>query len=1027
MRKDFVKTVIERKLFIIIVVIMLMLSGVYSYISIPKQNFPEVVLPVASVSAVYPGAYAEDMEELVTKKLEETVMTLHGFDNCTTQTTDGVSAVMVSLDMSLSKESVNESFDDLRLKIDNLKGTLPSGVTNLSVDTDIMDTAGLLLAVTGDGISGDEMAQRTNELKDKLKLLEGVNKVKVVGEQLSEVLITVDSSKLNSMDISLAELASIISAQNSLIPTGTLDVGDNVIKLNSSGKFESIDEIKNIVIWASPRTGIIKTLSDVADVEVSIPDDSPRYYYIKNPSTVVALYFDSGINVVSMGDSIRNTVDEFSKTLPDNIQVNEIYFQSDVVNTAVNGFVLNLLESIVLVLVVVMVGMSLRNGIVVSIAIPLAILTSFILMPVFRVEIQFVSLAALIVVLGMLVDNSIVVNDSIQTRLDHGEDRFNAAVHGTAEVAVPVFVSMLTTVAGFSSLLTLSGAYKQLAYSLPVVIIACLIVSFLVSLFVTPLMSYFFLKKSKKKKGDSAGKLAKVYDRLFQAAFNNKQKTILLAIVFFLICASSIVFIDLEIVAKADKDVVTVEIDGNSETDIHKTEKVIEQIQDVLDEQPEVKYYLSSVGMGIPRYDYSVLPKGQGSDVGDIFVRIDLSKGNRFENTGAMVEYLQNELDTRVTGGKLVVDELGVMAMTTKPVEMRVFSDNLDDLNEATDKIAKVMKGIEGTKNVDLTRDVATYSYYVDMDTNNLNTLGLSKAEVQNELSIALLGRDVSLYRENGKEYNVVLESDLSSPEMLENYKVKSSASGVKYALHQFSDLTLFPQLTVINRLDGQRGRAVGCYAAAGNSSISLQSELEKQLKNIEFPDSVRVEKSGEKKEYINLIGSIIGAAAVSFVLIFMILIVQFNSIKKALMVFISFPFGAVAGIAGLYITGQKLSLFALLGIISLMGCVLANAIVLIEFINEEKSKGINSLDACKLAGAKRFRPILMSTMTTVLGLFPLAIGGDTLFIPMSILLMFGLAVSMVMNLILVPIVYYMVDSRDEDMHTQVGYYGVEG
>ncbi|MDD2620838.1 MAG: efflux RND transporter permease subunit, partial [Syntrophomonadaceae bacterium] len=520
-----------------------MLIGLYSYMSIPKQNFPEVVLPVAAVTVVYPGASAEDMEELVTKKVEGTVMTLDGFDSCTSDVHENYTTIMVSLDMDLTQEEVDKSFDDLRLKVDSLQATLPSGVTQISVNTDIMDTAGLLVAVTASDVSGDELSQRANELKDQLKLIDGVKKVELSGEQLSEVHITADVNKLNGMDLSLAELASIISAQNSLVPAGTIDIDHNVITVSSSGKFESIDEIKNIIVGASESTGIIYKLSDIATVNKSIPDDHPGYYYNNEPSTLLTLYFDTGINVVTMTDSIRDAIEDFSKTLPDNIQVHEVYLQSDVVETAIAGFVKNLIEAIVLVLLVVMVCINLRNSLVVSVAIPLSILSTFILLPRFGVDIQFVSLAALIVVLGMLVDNSIVVSDAIQTRLDSGQDRYDAAVKGTMAVAQPVFVAMLTAVAGFSSLLTLSGVYKQLSFSLPVVIITCLVICSLVSLLVTPLMSYFFLKKNESEKENKFQKFTRVYDKFFQAAFNNRKKTIIGALIFLIVCASSVAVI----------------------------------------------------------------------------------------------------------------------------------------------------------------------------------------------------------------------------------------------------------------------------------------------------------------------------------------------------------------------------------------------------------------------------------------------------------------------------------------------------
>jgi len=1009
MKSSFVKTIIEKKLLVIILVIMAAAGGMASYLSIPKQHFPEVVLPVAAVSVVYPGASAKDMEELVTKKLEAVVRETEGIDSCTTTTRNNVCVAMVVLNLDISREEADASFDDLRIRVEKLRASLPSGVTSISVDTDVMDTAGLILAVTGDNVSGDELGQRTEDLSDQLKLLDGVRKVEVYGKQDSEVAIHVDAKRLNALDVSLAELSSLVGAQNSMIPTGTIDVGNSKITVNSSGKFENLDEIRNIVVGRSDIGSIIR-LSDIAEIGIEEPEDSAYYTYNKHKANLIVLYFNTGINVVDFGDSIRDCIREYRELLPETIQVNEVYFQPDVVSDAIGNFLNNLLMSIALVLVVVMVGMNFRNGLVVSIAIPLAILINFIVMRIMGTEIQFISLAALIIVLGMLVDNAIVVSDSIQTKLDAGMERKQAAIEGTQEVAVPVFISMLTTVSAFASLLALTGAYRQVAFTLPVVIITCLVASFLISVCVTPLFSYFLLKPSSEKK-DGSQKLAQLYDKLFSRAFFHRGRTILAAVVFLLICAASISFIDLQVIPKAFKDVVTIEVEGTDENDLEKTESLIRKIEAILEEQPETLYYLSGIGTGIPRYDYSIQPKSQGNQVGDIFVRIDLSKGGRFQETYEMVKHLQNELDSRI-GGTILVDELGIMAGTTKPVEMKLYSENLDDLNEAAEIAAELLSGIEGTKNVDSGQEVSTYNYYINMDTKKLNSLGLMKGEVQNELSIALMGRDVSVYRENGKEYQVMLDSDLRDQAALNNYRIKASSSGNKYALQQFADVELKPEISSITRLDGRLGRTVGCYNISGYSDIMIQMEWEKRLEEQEFPESVTFEKSGQKHDFIEVIMSIAGVAVLSIVIIFLILIFQFNSIRIPLLIFVSVPFGIVAGIAGLFITGEKLTFFALLGCISLLGCVLANAIVLVEFIMEEQKRGAALEEACRQAGQKRFRPILMSTMTTVLGLIPLGFGSDALFIPMARLMMAGLAVAMVINLVLVPIIYYMMEKK---------------
>ncbi|KAF5056866.1 Multidrug resistance protein MdtB [anaerobic digester metagenome] len=266
-----------------------------------------------------------------------------------------------------------------------------------------------------------------------------------------------------------------------MIPIGDIDINDSVMTVNSNGKFESLDEIRNIVIGQS-AAGTITRLSDIADIQIQNPEDSAHYTYNKEDANLIALYFDSGINVVNFGDSIRQCIGQYCNYIPSNIQVHEVYFQPDVVSDAVNSFIWNLLESIILVLIVVMLGMNFRNGLVVSVAIPLSILINFVVMKLMGTEIQFVSLAALIIVLGMLVDNAIVISDAIQTNLDIGMERKSAVIEGTKKMIMPVFISMLTTVSAFASLLALSGAYRQLAFTLPVVIITCLVASFFVSI-----------------------------------------------------------------------------------------------------------------------------------------------------------------------------------------------------------------------------------------------------------------------------------------------------------------------------------------------------------------------------------------------------------------------------------------------------------------------------------------------------------------------------------------------------------------
>lgn len=1010
MSKRFISALLERRILVIIIVIMIIFGGFGSYMSIPKQHFPPVVIPMAAVTVIYPGATAEDMETLVCEKVEETVTTLDGFDYCNSEISDNMCTVTIMFDLDISTEQVDASCADLRNKMYDLKSSLPSGVANIVVSTDLLEVAEVVVAISGEDISEDELTERTENLKNALKVVDGVKKVTIKGDVSSQIRITVDTDKLNMYNLSMSDIVSLINAQNSIIPTGDMNIDGSDVTVYSSSKFENIDEIKNIVIAVDSNSKVITKLSDIAEIKKTIPDNSAHYLYNKKRTNVVAVYFEDGINSVSMRKPIRESLDKYKETLPKNIHLNEVIFQPDEVQGSIDDFVVNLIESILLVIIVIMVGMNFRNAVVVALAIPLAIFGNFLIMPIIGVNVQFISLAALIVVLGMLVDNAVVVSNEIQNNLEKGMDRKQAVVEGTSAVIVPVFISMLTTVSAFAALITLTGVYRQLAISIPIVIITCLIVSFLVSVVVTPIISYYLLKAKKiKSDKEKDGFLIRAYNYIFNIAFNHKIRTFALAFILLIICVIPLKGIERESGPKAGKPIITIDVKTYNSKSIQETEHIVNSIQDILDEQPENEYYLSGVGIGIPRYDFSVSPKSTKDSVGDIFWKIDLEKGGRFKKLADLVDYLQIELDSRVGGATILVDELAVMSLPSKTVAVEIYSEVPEDLNEAERIINSIIQDIPGAKGIESNKEFDTYSYYVDMDVLKLNTLGVTKAEAQKELFYALGGTTVSTYRYGNKEYDVFLESNINSKEKLEEFKVKSSSNGSKFSVDQFANVILKAQPEKITKIDGRRGREVGCYCGSQYSSIAIQNKLEEEIeKRDDIPKSVKIEYAGDSKKFNEMVGTIKTAALVSLIVMFIILLIQFGSLKKVGMVFVSVPFGVVAGVLLLKICGLKLSFFALIGIISLLGCVLSNAIVLVDFINTELKNGAELEDACKIAGAKRVRPICMSTMTTVLGLLPLALFGDALFVPMAVLMMAGLAVSMLINLIFVPIIYYL-------------------
>lgn len=1005
---SFIAHVLKRRTLIFMMMLLCLIAGIISYIVIPKQHFPKVIVPAGIVKVIYPGASAEDIEQLAAEKVEHAVMEMNGFDKCETTIINNGFAVTVVLNMDLSQKEVDDSFDDLRKRLEVLD--LPEGVTSVTVDDDIMEICEAVYAMTGENISRDELSQRCGEVANLLRDVDGVRKVRLFGDINSRVKITVNTDKLNNQPVSMAEIAAIIKNQNSAIPTGSIKTDGSDIDVTTNCRFRSLKDIEDLVVNITDD-GVVTTLKDIADIRMEVPDDEQYFMYNKDNATVIGVYFDEGLNTVSEGKKVSAAIADYSATLPDNIHLDPIALQSEDVEKSVNDFVVNLVESVLLVILVIMVGMNFRNAFVVSFAIPLAIFANFIGMRLFGLDIQFVSLAGLIVVLGMLVDNAIVVSDAVQKNLDKGMERREAVIQGTQSVIVPVFISMLTTISGFSSLFTLPGAYHQLCFTFPSVIVISLIASFTVSIFVTPLMSLIILRVTPPKK-QKQSLAVRIYNRVFAFAFKYRLLTITLAIIFILVCASSLLFIDFQVKPKAFKDVVTIEVNSDV-NDMSATRKMIDDIQLILDEQPETKYYLSCVGGGIPRYDYAILPKSNMDDIGDIYVKIDLKDSSRFKYTWQMVDYLQAELNKRVGGGMILVDEIDIFKLTTKPVELTLKGDDLEDLNEAEGIVNSVFMDMEGAKGYRNNSQIPTYDYFVDVNDLKINTIGMFRAEAQNELSLALMGRNISTYKNGTAEYPIMLDSDIQNETQLKEFKIKASTTGTKHPLRQFADVSLNTEVSKITRIDGRRGRTVGCYNASSYSYITMQNKLEDILNKTDMPAGITVEHTGARKDFMELSGDIIKAGIVSLFLIIIILMIQFSSFKKVLLVLISIPFGAMSGIAFLYLTGQKLTFFAMVGSISLLGCVLANAIVLVDFIDNEIAQGVSVHDACIIAGSQRFRPIMMSTLTTVLGLSPLALFGDALFVPMASLMIAGLTVSMLINLVMVPLLYDTIYNKD--------------
>ena len=701
--KNFLYSVLKKNNLVLLIVAIILLSGVFSFAGLPKQEYPIVTMPMAIITSIYPGASAQDMEELITKKAEDLAMSAKYFDEVISHSYNGASVVMVYFDKAVDPALLEISKTDLRYKLETLQNTeFPSGVM-VQYGSDTGDTAGLLLAVTGEGKSVAELAERAETLKKRIRNLDGVKAVEISGNLQEQIQINVDIAKLNKTDVSLSEIGALIQYQNSMIPAGNIKFDDDVITVQTTGIFTGLKDIEDIVIGISSKTGAITRLKDIADIEKKADENAKRYQFNESDAVLLSLSYQDKINVVTAGKEVLKVVEEYKKGLPKEINVRTVVDLGSDVNSSVNNFLLCFLDAFVIVIVIIMLGMNLRNGGIIAFALPVSVAVPFLIMKLLGIDIQFISLAALIMVLGMLVDNAVVVSDQIQVRLDEGDERLDACVNGVKKVAFPVLASTMTIVSIFTMFYMLPGSMSKFVNSLPTIVITAILASYIVSIFVTPVMCYLFMKKSKplqEGKMTLLNRVGNAVDKLLQLAFKHKPATAAIALLILAGSAGLLLTQNLSFLPTSSKAILDIKITAPGMNDIRKAEEATQMVVDVVTAQPETSYYATAVGGNLPRYDFCAMPSGDSMNKGNVVIGVDLAAGGRFKNNAELSEYLQNIINRQIPSCIIEVNQLDVVPSLSKPIQLRLMGEDLETLNSAAELVEQELFGINGTKNI---------------------------------------------------------------------------------------------------------------------------------------------------------------------------------------------------------------------------------------------------------------------------------------------------------------------------------------
>lgn len=1004
--KGLIYRAIEFRKVTLFAVIFLLIMGFYNYYMTPKQEVPDIATSMAIVTAVYPGASPNDVEKLVTSKIEDEVATVPGLDYSKSTSKNSISIVVIRLD---NDADIDKAWDDLRQKMDDIQRELPKGCEEIEIITNLDETAGIILSISGEKYTYEELAAYGEDIKRELSKIKGISRFEINGEQRKELVVEIDTSKLNFYGLSLDDVSKIVASQNTEIPSGSLKSEDVKINVRTTGVYSSIDEVSNTIVAVSKSDGSVVRLKDIANIYMDYEESNFKVKQNDKKAVLITGYFKEEKNIVLIGKEVDKEISKLMKKLPEDIYLDTVLYQPDDVESSVNDFIINLIQGIIFVIVVVFIGMGFKNAIIVSTAIPLSILITFSTMRIVGINIHMVSIAALIIALGMLVDNAIVVSDAIQVRIDLGEDKKSACVGGVKEVAIPILTSTLTTIGAFIPLITLPSMAGEYIKSLPQIIIISLFASYLTALLVTPTMAYMFFEKSKKRAKNHFAR--KIFHDMLRKGMSRKKTAFGIISVFIVITIFFVGHLGLQFFPKADKDIIYIDIESERNSNLSKTEYITDVVADILKEQPEITSYTTAIGSGLPKFYNTLNIYTESNDFAQFMVRVDLKKGNRFKRNTELVNHLQEIFDRKVTAGIAIAKELEVGEPIGAPIVIRVTGEDVERLSEVASIIKNNLSDIEGTTNVDDDFTDKIYEFYVDVDVDKASSFGISKYDIQMEVNTALMGRRASVYRGKGKEHDIVVKSDIHTKEGLENLGIKSTFTGNKIILKEIANVKLKSQIPSIKKYDREKSVTIFSDVKSGYSPVKIQENLSKKLATLDLGD-IDIVFDGEQAKIRENFGAVGSSAIFAVLVIFCILLVQFNSFTQPIIILLTIPLSAIGSIIGLYVFKQPLSFMGLLGIVSLFGIVVNNAIVLIDFINGERNSGKEIEAACIEAVDKRFRPIILSTTTTVIGLTPLVFSGSDLFRPLSISLMCGLMISTILTLVIIPITYSIVESN---------------
>ncbi len=1003
----------------LVVVLSLIVAGIMAYQALPKAQNPAFTIRTAVITTRFPGASPERVEQLVTDTIEENIQEMPELDSVTSESRTGIS--VVNANFLESYTNMRPIFDSLRRKIEDVTPDLPEGVMAPIVNDEFGDTFGHVYLLTGDGFGPAQLKDYADQVRERLLKERNIAKVEIFGAQQEAIFIEYNNARLTETGVSPQQLAGSLQAINILSSGGEIRYGPERIVLEPSGNFETIEDLRRAVI-ALPGSGELVYLGDIANIYRGYEDPAQtRVHATGKPGLALAVSMREGGNILTLGERLAELIPELEADYPLGISIEPMFEQSVLTKISVDAFLVNLFQAVGIVILVMILTLGLRTGVVVASLIPIVMVSTFFVMGLFGIGINQISLAALIIALGLLVDNAIVVVEATIVRRERGEEPISACVNAAKEMMVPLLVSSLTTAAAFTPIALAQSAVSEFTSSIFYVVTIALLLSWLLSMTFVPMMTPRLLRvdsKASASDGNFDSRFYRMYRGLLHPSLRHPALFGLIVVSLFAAAIYGMKYVPKVFIPPSEDPVLSAKLELPVGTAIEQTESIIADIETHLtealmvdpsaeDDAIGVTSWAAYIGTGGPRFVLGFDPPNPNA--ANTAMAINVSSPEAIDPMIKAIEdyAFENHPDLQVQ-----VKRLANGPPVSYPVEVRVSGPAFNELFRIVSDIKAQLWSYDAISAVKDTWGPQSKKLVINVDQARALRSGVTSNDIAVSLNASLSGMRMTEYREGDDIIPITLRTapnDREDIAKLENLTIFAQSTGATVPLKQVADVEVVWEPARIERRDRERTITIQAQLHPGITAAEVAAVFGPWLAGYSdaWRDGYRYEEGGETEKADEANASIVAALPYAGLAILLLLMLQFNSFRRTGIVLITIPLGLIGIVIGLLLAQSTFGFFTFLGLVSLAGIVINNAIVLLDRIKIEiEENGLDPADAVIAASQQRARPILLTTATTVGGMLPLWLSGGPMFEPMAIAILFGLLFATFITLLLVPVLY---------------------